>query len=50
MKTLKILKNLRKEKKSERVNVPMSKIMYTPIKVGVGTYATYANCRNLLAS
>ena len=27
------------------VNVRMSKIMLTPIKVGVRTYATYANCR-----
>ena len=32
---------------SVRVNVCMSKIMLTPIKVGVGTYITYANCRTL---
>ena len=32
---------------SVRVNVWMSKIMRTPIKVGVRTYATYANCRTL---
>ena len=30
---------------SVRVNVRMSKIMRTPIKGGVRTYATYANCR-----
>ena len=28
-------------------NVSMSKIMHTPIKVGVRTYATYANCQTL---
>ena len=32
---------------SVRVNVRMSKIMRTPIKVGVSTYATYTNCRTL---
>ena len=31
-----------------RVNVRISKIIGTPIKVGVRTYATYANCRTLL--
>ena len=31
-----------------RVKVRMSKIMRTPIKVGLRTYATYANCRTLL--
>ena len=36
----KTLKNHR-EKMSGRVNVHMSKIMRTPIKVGVRTYATY---------
>ena len=36
----KTLKNHR-EKMSGRVNVRMSKIMRTPIKVGVRTYATY---------
>ena len=30
-----------------RVNVCMSKIMRMPTKVGVGTYATYANCQTL---
>ena len=30
-----------------RVNVRMSQIMRTQIKVGVRTYATYANCRTL---
>ena len=29
------------------VNVHMSKIMRTPIKLGVRTYAKYANCRTL---
>ena len=29
------------------VNVCMSKIMGTPIKLGVRTYATYTNCRTL---
>ena len=33
---------------SVRVNVRMSKIMRTPIQVGVRTYATYANCRTLI--
>ena len=32
---------------SERVNVRMSKIMPTPIKIGVHTYATYVNCRTI---
>ena len=32
---------------SVRVNVRTSKIMCTPVKVGVRTYATYANCRTL---
>ena len=32
---------------SERINVHISKIMRTPIKLGVRTYATYANCRTL---
>ena len=32
---------------SVRVKVRMSKIMCTPIKVGVRTYATYANRRTL---
>ena len=43
-KTLKTLKN-HKEKMSIHVNVRMSKIMRTPIKVGVRRYAMYANCR-----
>ena len=30
-----------------RVNVRMQKIMCTPIKVGVRTYATYANSRTV---
>ena len=30
-----------------RINARMSKIMPTVIKVGVRTYATYANCRTL---
>ena len=29
------------------VNVRMSKIMHTPIKIGVRTNMTWANCRNL---
>ena len=29
------------------VNVHMSKIMLTPIKLGIRTYATYANYRTL---
>ena len=29
------------------VNVHMSKIMRTPIKLGVSMYAMYANCRTL---
>ena len=32
---------------SVRVNVRMCKIMGTPIKLGVPTYATYANCQTL---
>ena len=31
------------EKMSVHVNVQMSKIICTPIKVGVRTFATYAN-------
>ena len=33
---------------SVRVKVRMFKIMRTSIKVGVRTYATYANCQTLL--
>ena len=29
------------------VNVRMPNIMRTPIKSGISTYATYANCRTL---
>ena len=36
-----------KEKMSVRVNVRMSKIMRTLIKVELRTYSTYANCRTL---
>ena len=36
-----------REKMSGRVNVLMSKIMCMPIKIGVRTYATYANCSTL---
>ena len=32
---------------SVRLNVRISKIMCTPTKVGVHTYAMYANCRTL---
>ena len=32
---------------SVRVNVHMSKIMRTPIKVGIRTYVTNVNCRTL---
>ena len=32
---------------SVRVNVRMSKIMHTPMKVVVRTYVTYANCQSL---
>ena len=32
---------------SVHVNVDMSKITHTPIKVGVRTYAMYSNCQNL---
>ena len=35
---------------SVRANVRMSKIMCTPIKVGIRTYAMYANCRTLKLS
>ena len=47
----KILRTLtnHRENMSLLVNVRMSKIMGTPIKVGVRTYATYANCRTLLS-
>ena len=34
---------------SARVNVRMSKIMCTPVKVFTRMYVTYANCRTLLA-
>ena len=34
---------------SVRVNVRMSNIVLTPIKLDVRTYATYANCRTLLS-
>ena len=44
---LKVLKNHR-EKLSACVNLRMSKIVCTPIKVGVRNYATYAKCRTLL--
>ena len=44
---LKILRNHR-EKMSVRVNVRMSKIMRTLIKVGVRTYATYSSYRILI--
>ena len=33
---------------SVRVNGHKSKFMRTPIKLGVRTYATYANCQTLL--
>ena len=33
---------------SIRVNAHMTKIMRTPIKLGVRTCATYANCQTLL--
>ena len=32
---------------SVRVNVRMSKVIHTPTKVGVLTYATYVNCQTL---
>ena len=32
---------------SKRVKVRMSKIMPTPIKIGVHTYAKYVNCRTI---
>ena len=35
------------KKISVRVNAHMSKIMHTPIKIGLRTYATYTNCRTL---
>ena len=44
---LKTLKN-HNEKMSVRVNVRMSKIMRTPIKLGVRAYATDSNYRNLI--
>ena len=49
MKTRKILKSLKnlREKMSVRLNVRMTKIMCTPLKLGVRTYATYANSRTL---
>ena len=43
---LETLENHR-EKMSVHVNVRMSTIMRTPMKLGVHTYATYANCRTL---
>ena len=43
---MKTLKNHR-EKMSIRANVHMSKIMSTPIKLGVRTYLTYVNCQTL---
>ena len=33
---------------SIHINVRMSKIMHTPIKVGGCIYVTYANCRTLV--
>ena len=47
--TRKILKTLKNhwEKLSLRLKVRISKITRTPKKVGVRTYATYANCRTL---
>ena len=51
IRTRKILRTLtnHRENMSVLVNVRMSKIMGTPIKVVVRTYATYANCRTLLS-
>ena len=51
IRTRKILRTLtnHRENMSVLVNVRMSKIMDTPIQVGVRTYATYANCRTLLS-
>ena len=40
---LKTLKN-HKGKNESMCQLPMSKIMCMPIKVGICTYATYANC------
>ena len=34
---------------SIHVNVHMSKIMHTPIKVGICMYAMYAYCQTLIA-
>ena len=50
MRTRKILKTLKNhwKKISVHVNIHMSKIICSPIKVGVHTYATYANCQTLL--
>ena len=42
-KNLKTSQNLRK-KMSEDLNVRMSTIVRTPLKLGVRTYATYASC------
>ena len=52
IRTTKILKPLRRneEKMSVRVNVRISKIMRTPIKVGVRMYTTYANCPTVTLS
>ena len=42
------MKNHREKKiMSVRVTVHISKIMHTPIKVGISMYGTYANCRTL---
>ena len=51
IRTRKILRTLtnHRENMSVLVNVRMSKIMRTLVKVGVRTYATYANCRTLLS-
>ena len=44
---LKTLKNYWEKKMSIRLNIRMSKTMHTLIKVGISTYATYANCRTM---
>ena len=46
------MKTLKKHRKkmSTHVNITMSKIMHTLIKVGVHTYATYTNCWTLSTS
>ena len=49
MRMRKIFKPSKIQKKVRgRVNMRISKIMCTPVNVGVRTYATYANCRNLM--